>query len=146
LYFQWTITELLWEHNFLFAVKIGAPIVAFIVDGVGQTEIGCSSGPLADYICIEGGQMMVPPQATPVTAPIAAEPPGSVIGSASATLAHEMAHACGLLHDNAADCLNGDSTNLMYCRAFGLNGLPRGDNLSPFQRAIVRSSPHVTYF
>ncbi len=145
LYYQWTITEMLWEENFLFAIKIGAPIVAFIVDGVGTTETGCSSGPLADYVCVEGGQLIVPPQSTPVTAPVAAQPAGSTMNNASATLAHELGHACGLLHDNVTDCRNGDSTNLMYCNAFALNGQPRGDNLSPFQRAIVRSSPHVTY-
>ena len=145
-YFQTTITNMLWEKSPLFAGKIGAPVVAFIVDGVGTTtETGCSSGPLADYICIEGGQMLVPVQTTPVTAPIPPEPAGAGINMASTTLAHEMGHACGLLHDNVTNVQNGDPTNLMFFSATLPTGSPRGTNLSPFQRAIVRSSPHVTY-
>lgn len=146
-YFQTTIAEMLWEHNFLFAIRVGAPIVAFIVDGVGTTSLGCSSGPLADYICVEGGQMLVPRRVdgAPVTAPIPPEPPGAVMGQASATLAHEMGHACGLLHDTVTDVANGDPTNLMYGYATTPGGMARGDNLSPFQRAVIRSSPHVTY-
>ena len=120
LYFQTTITDMLWEDNPVFVTRVGAPIVAFIVDGVGTTQTGCSAGPLADYVCVEGTQMVVPVLA-------------------GVTLAHELGHACGLLHDNFVDCGNGDPTNLMYCN------LSNGDNLSPFQRAIVRSSPHVTY-
>ena len=145
LYFQTTITEMLWDDNPWFAIRVGAPIVAFIVDGVGTTPIGCSAGPLADYVCVEGGQMIVRPQSGPVTAPVPPEPAGATIAMASATLAHELGHACGLLHDNFLDCRNGDSTNLMYCSPTNSAGVARGDNLSPFQRAIVRSSPHVTY-
>jgi hypothetical protein len=139
-YFQTTITEMLWEDNPWFVIRVGAPIVVFVVDDVsGADHVGCSAGPLVDYICVEGGVMLVSPQTTPVTAPIMPEPAGSTIASASEVLAHEMGHACGLLHDNVADEQNGDPTNLMYFSS------PRGDNLSPFQRAIVRSSPHVTY-
>lgn len=148
-YFQTTITEMLWEDNTWFALRIGAPIVAFVVDGVGGTAIGCSAGPLMDYICVEGGQMLVPPQGAgatgPVVAPMPAEPAGATYALASATLAHEIGHACGLLHDNVTDCKNGDPTNLMYCSPRTPAGVARGDNLSPFQRGIVRSSPHVTY-
>jgi hypothetical protein len=145
MYFQTTITDMLWEKSPLFAGRIGAPIVAFIVDGVGTTsQTGCSSGPLADYICVEGGQMIVPVQNTPVTAPIPPQPPNAGSNMASTTLAHEMCHACGLLHDNVVDEANGDLTNLMFYSATS-SGVPRGTNLSPFQRAIIRSSPHVTY-
>jgi hypothetical protein len=80
-----------------------------------------------------------------LAAPIAPELPGVGIGLASATLAHELGHACGLLHDNFLDCAAGDTTNLMYCKLVTPDGFFAGDNLSPFQRAIVRSSPHVTY-
>ncbi len=149
LYFQTTITEMLWEDNTSFVVRIGAPVVAFVVDGVGGSAIGCSAGPLMDYLCVEGGQMLVSPQgpgaSAPVVAPIPPEPPGATFAQASATLAHEIGHACGLLHDNVTDCRNGDSTNLMYCSPQTPAKVARGDNLSPFQRGIVRSSPHVTY-
>ena len=145
LYFQTTIHDMLWEDSALFALKIGAPVVAFIVDGVGTTELGCSSGPLADYICVEGGRMIVPQLSTPVIAPVPPQPAGATMLQAATTLAHELGHACGLLHDKVTDCVNGDSTNLMYCRPTSPAGVVRGDNLSPFQRAVVRSSPHVTY-
>jgi hypothetical protein len=141
LYFQTTITEMLWEDNASFVLRVGAPVVAFIVDGVGPPgrKFGCSAGPLSDYVCIEGAHMIVPTQTTPVVAPIPVETPNATYAMASATLAHEIGHACGLLH--AGD----DPTNLMYPTGTGPDGSSRGDNLSPFQRAIVRSSPHVTY-
>lgn len=126
LYFQSTITDMLWEDNVWFVIRVGAPIVVFVVDEVEGTYAGCSAGPLVNYICIEGREFSSP----------------------STLLAHEMGHACGLLHDNITDCVAGDVTNLMYCKPTvgGVSGAPpRGDNLSPFQRAIVRSSPHVTY-
>jgi hypothetical protein len=59
-----------------------------------------------------------------LAAPIAPEPPGVGIGLASATLAHELGHACGLLHDNFLDCAAGDPTNLMYCKTVTPDGFP----------------------
>jgi len=98
-----------------FWYRIGTPIVAFVTQGVGDdTAVGCSSGPLGDYICVEGTSMTYD----------------------ATTLAHEMGHACGLLHDE----IWRDRTNLMY------SDEPRGTNLSSLQRAIVRGSTHVTYF
>src|SRR5262245_41950146 len=47
MYFQTTIKDMLFEHDALFAIRLGAPVVAFIVDGVGSTQIGCSAGPAA---------------------------------------------------------------------------------------------------
>jgi hypothetical protein len=63
------------------------------------------------------------------------EPPGTCTGNTH--LAHEIGHACNLLrHDND------DTSNLMYraCQATGR------DQLSPFQKAIVRGSKYCTYF
>jgi hypothetical protein len=141
MYFQSTIRDLLYEHNLLFTIKIGAPIVAFVVDGVGASdEGGCSSGPAADYICIEGGLLLTPSVNSPVTGTMTSAP-GATVNQASAGLAHEIGHACGLLHDNQLDEAAGDPTNLMFWIADSTTG----DNLSPFQRAIIRSSPHVTY-
>jgi len=128
LYFQKTITEKLAQQGPWFVMRVGAPLVAFVVDQIEGAYNGCSAGPLVDYLCIEG----------------------SIFRSPDTTLAHELGHACGLLHDTVTDCDNGDVTNLMYCRAFkpsppGSPRIPRGGNLSPFQRAVLRSSAHVTY-
>ena len=88
--------------------RIGPVLIAFVVDGVGSTAVGCSSGPLGDYVCVEGARMIVPPQASPVKPPIVPEPPGAVPDGATSVLAHEIGHSCGLLHDGS------DTTNLMY--------------------------------
>lgn len=138
MYFQTTIIDMLYEHSVLFAFRIGAPVVAFVVDGVGTDAIGVSPGPALDYVCIEGGQMMTPPWGSPVGS--GSPVPNVTMNDASTTLAHELGHACGLAHDSTLDEVSGDPTNLMCASGLGV-----GDNLSPFQRAIVRSSPHVTY-
>lgn len=102
-----------------FVFRIATPIVAFVTRGVGDDiAVGCSSGPLGDYVCVEGDSMHY----------------------YKITLAHELCHACGLLHDYF------DGTNLMYPNDTLDNGMPAGTNLSPFQRGIVRGSTHVTYF
>lgn len=123
LYFQTTITEKLWQDNPWFAIRVGAPIVVFVVEEVQGSYAGCAAGPVIDYICVEGR---------------------TFAGSDMTLIAHEMGHALGLLHDKVTDCDSGDVTNLMYCKS-GRSGQSRGSNLSPFQRAVVRSSPHVTY-
>lgn len=124
LYFQKTITEMLVEQDPWFLIRVGAPLVVFVVDEVEGSYNGCSAGPLVDYICLEGRAL------TPT----------------NNTLAHEIGHACGLPHDAVVACETGDVTNLMYCRFTSPStGAQRGTNLSPLQRAILRSSPHVTY-
>jgi hypothetical protein len=49
------------------------------------------------------------------------------------TLAHEIAHACGLWHQQA-------KSNLMW-RTFS-----RGDEIKWWQKNIFRSSRHITYW
>ncbi|TXI56447.1 hypothetical protein [Mycolicibacterium mageritense] len=125
MYFQSVIRDTLWSHGTAFTIKVFAPVVAFVVEGVGDSELGCSAGPLADYVCVEGSAFAPP------------DPILEAIQHQTPTLAHEIGHACALPHDT-------DMTNLMYRR--GSDGRSvRGTNLSPFQRAVVRSSPHVTY-
>lgn len=124
-----------------FALRFGAPVVVFVVDGVGGADSsGCSTGPFADYICIEGGTLIVPPQLEPVTTDLEPEESDLPAESAWPTLAHELAHSCGLAHDFF------DTSNLMFEKLFVNGGLLRGTNLSPLQRGIVRNSTHVTYF
>jgi len=118
MYFQQMMTELVGE-GFSRATGLWAPIVAFIVEGVGDANTtGCSGGPFADYLVVEP----------------------KVVDGTDNTLAHEIGHALGLLHDNILfGQSKGDTTNLMFWAT------PRGDNLSPFQRGLVRASPHVSY-
>ena len=116
-YFVQTMSDLLGDDAADLLLRNPAPLVAFVVEGVGDTETGCSAGPLADWVVVETRQMVHP----------AGEPLYN-------TLAHETGHACGLLHTD-------DVTNLM--NPIGNTG--RGDNLSPFQRMIVRSSSHVAF-
>jgi hypothetical protein len=88
----------------------GAPVIIFIVRSVGgPDERGCSLGPLSDYVTVEAG--------------------GS---SASSVIAHELGHACNLLHVD-------DRDNLMKSSG------RRDTRLSRFQAALLRTSRHVTY-
>lgn len=116
-YFQSTMTLELGDSVAGLFTRRPAPIVAFIVIGVGDSEVGCSAGPLADYVVVERERML--PQAG---------------GQVFNTLAHEIGHACGLMHTD-------DKTNLLYPHG----AIDRGDNLSPFQRMIVRNSSHVAF-
>jgi hypothetical protein len=118
-YFQSTMTLELGDSVAGLLLRRPAPIVAFVVKGVGTTQVGCSLGPLADYVCVERERML-------------AQPGGQVFN----TVAHEIGHACGLTHP-----LDSDKTNLMHSSGT----LDRGDNLSPFQRMIVRNSSHVAF-
>ena len=71
----------------------------------GGKLAGCSLGPLTDYVTVRADQ--------PVC------------------LAHELGHACSLLHTQAA-------ANLM-------NPTCGGVHLSRWQVAVLRASRHVTY-
>ena len=85
------------------------PITAFIVLDIDHAS-GCSLGPITDYVTLD--------------------PDGA---KNTSTLAHEIAHACGLWHQR-------DRSNLMW-RTFG-----RGDEVKWWQKNIFRSSRHVTYW
>jgi len=116
-YFQATAALELGDSAAGLVARRPAPICAFVIRNVGGSSVGCSLGPLADWIVIEKEFLK----------------PDSQDGHLPNTLAHEMGHACGLLHTD-------DQTNLLDPSETG-----RGDNLSPFQRMIVRNSPHVAF-
>ncbi len=142
------------ETNFSSLTGVGAPIFVYIVREVGYdgpgNVIGCSAGPLTDWIAVErdsvvpnviaqAGSPTIPAQ------PLAPYPP--VVGNSSPStsvpnpgfqkyvVAHEICHSLGLLGH-----ANSDSSDLMFASSI------LGDHLSPFQVGIVRSSSHVTFF
>jgi len=85
------------------------PITAFVVLDIDHAS-GCSLGPLTDYVTLDTD------------------------GAKNAsTLAHEIAHACGLWHLRS-------KSNLLW-RTFS-----RGDEVKWWQKNIFRSSRHVTYW
>jgi len=98
----------------------GGPVTVFIVRRVidaTPAARGCSLGPLTDYVTVDVGAIL--------------RPPGAVDAWQPRILASELAHACGLWHVNANDNLMSSGT---------------GTALRWQQRAIVRSSRHVTLF
>ncbi len=97
------------HHPFGIARRLlgsGAPVVVFAVGSVdGGRLIGCSLGPLTDYVTVH------------VDRPVC--------------LAHELGHACNLLHISA-------SGNVM-------NPTCGGAHLTRWQAVLVRLSRHVSY-
>jgi hypothetical protein len=87
----------------------GAPVTVFIVRSISDKN-GCSLGLLTDYVTVEAG----------------------AIKPTRGLIAHEIAHACGLLHSK-------DKDNLMYPSG-------PGTTISRFQTAVFRNSRHVTYW
>lgn len=126
-YYQGVITTHISSSNTSRLLRVGAPIVAFVVRDVAGSRTGCAIGPFTDWLVIEAQQFR----------PLE---PTKVLPN---TLAHEVGHSCGLLHDGQI-IGDGDRTNLMFPNESADS--IRGDNLSPFQRLIVRSSSHVTFF
>lgn len=89
-------------------IGYGSPVTAFVVRRV-EGKAGCSLGPVTNYVTVEASAMR---------------------SSTPRTLAHEIAHACFLLHREATDNLmNPDLT---------------GERLTRWQVAVIRNSPHVT--
>lgn len=105
MYFEQTANKECFESAFQRFTGYAAPVIVYIVKAVQGGDIGCSLGPFTDYVTIEGRK----PQC----------------------VAHEVAHACGLLHVKERDNL-----------AAHICG---GRKLEWWQKAIVRSSRHVTY-
>jgi hypothetical protein len=131
------------EGNFRRLVGYGAPICAFALKNFTDDHIGCSLGPLTDYILIDFNKDPNPSDLIPspgigpglVRSLVRASdgfyhtPSGLYFET---TLAHEMGHACNLWHV--------DPPNLMSA------GPQRPLKLSRFQIALLRTSRHVTYF
>lgn len=95
----------------------GAPVTIFIVHDV-DGKAGCSLGPLTDYVTVDLSGMSILSGAR--------EPRPS-------TPAHEIGHACFLVFHRKR------KANLMY-----RSRAERGFDLTRWQKAVFRSSRHVT--
>jgi hypothetical protein len=102
-----------------------SPVCAFAVRNAGAGDNGCSLGPLTDYVTVDFKDASNDQSS------------GNLL-----TLAHELGHACNLTHHGYwLDGWNSPPTyNLM-------NPTPanRGPYLNRFQKALLRSSRHVTF-
>ena len=101
------------------AIGTGAPVTAFVVAEIDQV-VGCSIGPLADYVTLE---------------------PGAITMTRPWALAHEIGHACGLPHVTGLGraLFGGDpQTNLM-------DPYGSGEALTKRQAIVLRNSRHVTF-
>lgn len=93
----------------LIPISLGFPLTVYVLRDISG-KIGCSLGPLTDYVTL------------------------SIKGAKSeSTMAHELGHACGLLHRTSID-------NLMYPN----DG--RGNNATSWQKFVVRNSRHCTFW
>ncbi len=90
-------------------IGYGAPVTVFVVRSISDKN-GCSLGLLTDYVTIEAKAVL----------------------RTRGLMAHEIAHACGLLHSQ-------DTTNLMFPTG-------PGTEISRFQTAVFRNSRHVTFW
>jgi hypothetical protein len=108
----------------------GAPIVAFTVRSFRDSAVGCSLGPLTNYVTVEFRDS----QHGPGGLTNAQLTPDVRLGRVS-TLAHEIAHACNIVwHESGSDNLLSRLTNgERFCR------------LNRVQKALIRASRHVTY-
>jgi hypothetical protein len=106
------ISRRVYDSGSFFASNLSGlfyPVTAFVVLDIDHAS-GCSLGPLTDYVTLDPG------------------------GARNAsTLAHEIAHACGLWHLRS-------KSNLLWRTS------SRGDKVKWWQKNIFRSSRHVTYW
>lgn len=99
-------------------ISLRFPVTVFVVRSI-KDKLGCSI-PIADYVTLS---------ATPKT-------PGSTVTGVTSltTLAHELAHTCLLMHRDH------DKANLLYPEH------TRGTNVTKWQRWVVRTSRHCTWW
>lgn len=103
-----------------------APVTAFVVRTLEGKE-GCSLWLLTNYITIERAWQQRSED------DVAGTPPEAFYSINARTLAHEIAHACGLWHP-----MSGDDDNLM-------NPGGAATTLTWSQKRLFRNSRHVTY-
>jgi len=97
-------------------ISLQWPVTVFIVDSV-KCKQGCSNGPLSDYVVVAHAGLNEAGQPLP-----------------NSLMVHEICHACSLPHWFA------DQSNLMW------GPKERGDSVKWWQKNLLRSSRHATYF
>lgn len=105
---QWFMATRCFWGCFRRFLGYGAPLTCFVIRQI-DGALGVSLGPLTDYLTMQ-----------------------ELGKSGDATIAHEMGHACGLLHAS-------DPSNLM-------TGERTDTQLTTAQKIWIRNSRHVTYF
>jgi hypothetical protein len=98
-------------------ISLQFPVTVFVVRSI-RGKIGCSI-PIADYVTLS----VTPSSSATVTG----------VNSAT-TLAHELGHTCLLMHRDD------DKANLMF------PGHQRGTDVTKWQRWVVRTSRHCTWW
>ncbi|MCH7663452.1 MAG: hypothetical protein IH859_06245 [Chloroflexi bacterium] len=73
--FEFLMASLNFRGNFRRVIGYGAPVIVFVVSSIGRNKLGCSIGPLSDYVTIVKNEV--------------------------SCICHELGHACNLLHVNA---------------------------------------------
>jgi hypothetical protein len=112
-WFEFVSNVCKFQSNWRRVTGFGGEIVAFVIHDYSSRSLGCSMGPTHNYITVK-----IPP------------------GPFNDTVAHEIGHACGLLHHEVA------GSNLMDT---GGRSTPQ-PVLTSWQVAVVRSSRHAVYF
>lgn len=107
-YFQYNTLTTFFDSGIRRLTGYGAPITVFIVQDIGKFG-GCSLGWLSDYVTVKHTSLM--------------------------TTAHEVGHACNLLHRK-------DRDNLMHPSS----GRQEIIHLTSWQIAMIRASRHITVF
>jgi hypothetical protein len=106
-YYELVSADCAFEDGIRRVIGLGAEIIVFVINDIPGNTIGCSMGPTHNYVVVEAGGM------------------GSI--------AHEIAHSCGLWHQD-------DTTNLM-----NPNLVPTAVQLYGWQRAVLRNSRHCSF-
>lgn len=112
-WFEFVSNTCKFVSNWRRVTGLGGEIIVFIIHGYSSRSVGCSMGPTHNYVTVQ-----VPP------------------GPFNDTVAHEIGHACALLHRATG------GTNLMDT---GGRSTPM-PVLTNWQVAVVRSSRHAVYF
>lgn len=106
--FQYNTVSQFFQSGLRRITGYGAPVTVMVVKDIGKFG-GCSLGWLSDYVTVKYTSIY--------------------------TTAHELGHACNLLHRK-------DTNNLMHPSA----GRQEEILLTDWQIALLRSSRHITYF